>query len=225
LKSPAHIRAVTFDVGGTLIEPWPSVGHIYAEVAAQYGWKGIDPARLNRRFAAAWRQLRDFRHTRRQWAALVEAAFAGAIPPGTSRSFFNLLYKRFAQPDAWRIIDDVVPALNSLAERGLKLGVISNWDDRLLPLLDRLKLRPHFQVIVVSCRVRCIKPDQRIFFRTARRLGLSPSEILHVGDSFEADVQGARRAGFRSVLLRRGQAPGKRAINSLLEVPTMLAGA
>ena len=42
------IRAVTFDVGGTLIEPWPSVGHVYAEVAAQHGWAGLSIEALNR---------------------------------------------------------------------------------------------------------------------------------------------------------------------------------
>ncbi len=42
-----RIRAVTFDVGGTLIEPWPSVGHVYAEVAARHGVAAIDVATLN----------------------------------------------------------------------------------------------------------------------------------------------------------------------------------
>jgi phosphoglycolate phosphatase-like HAD superfamily hydrolase len=47
------IQAVTFDVGGTLIDPWPSVGHVYAAVAAEHGLTGVDPESLNVRFAAA----------------------------------------------------------------------------------------------------------------------------------------------------------------------------
>src|SRR5262249_44700851 len=49
------VRAITFDVGGTLIQPWPSVGHIYAEVAAHHGRRDISVEALNRQFAAAWK--------------------------------------------------------------------------------------------------------------------------------------------------------------------------
>ena len=57
------IQAVTFDVGGTLIECQPSVGHIYAEVAARHGYR-VSAAALNRRFKAAWRAFSGFHHTR-----------------------------------------------------------------------------------------------------------------------------------------------------------------
>ena len=60
-----QVRAVTFDVGGTLIKPSPSVGHIYAEVAARHGRKKVSPETLNRRFAAAWKGLKSFNHTPR----------------------------------------------------------------------------------------------------------------------------------------------------------------
>src|SRR6266542_882226 len=53
-------QAVTFDVGGTLIEPWPSVGHVYADVAASHGLKDISADALNRQFAEAWRALKEF---------------------------------------------------------------------------------------------------------------------------------------------------------------------
>ena len=43
------VEAITLDVGGTLIEPWPSVGHIYAEVAARHGVQA-EPEELTRRF-------------------------------------------------------------------------------------------------------------------------------------------------------------------------------
>jgi phosphoglycolate phosphatase-like HAD superfamily hydrolase len=49
------IKAITFDVGGTLIEPFPSVGHIYAEIAAQHGHGKFSPEELNRRFVRAWK--------------------------------------------------------------------------------------------------------------------------------------------------------------------------
>ena len=65
-----RIRAVTFDVGGTLIEVWPSVGHVYAEVAAWHGVEGPSAGMINRRFAAAWKAARQFKYSRAHWAGL-----------------------------------------------------------------------------------------------------------------------------------------------------------
>jgi len=76
-KSGSIIQAVTLDVGGTLIEPWPSVGHVYSEVAARHGVKNLSPEMLSRNFAAAWRSRTNFRHTREDWADLVDQAFDG----------------------------------------------------------------------------------------------------------------------------------------------------
>ena len=102
-----HVEAVTFDVGGTLIHPWPSVGHVYAEVAAGCGCGGISPEVLNLQFAAAWANLKNFNHGRGEWAALVDTTFAGLTKQLPSETFFPELYDRFASPDVWRVYDDV----------------------------------------------------------------------------------------------------------------------
>ena len=197
------IRAVTFDVGGTLIEPCPSVGHIYADAAARHGWKGLSVPMLNRRFAEAWGALKSFNYTRSEWAALVEATFRGVIEGPPSRALFDDLYARFGRREAWRIFDDVVPTLETLAARGFKLGVVSNWDERLRPLLRRLKLHGYFDTIVVSCEAGCAKPAAGIFELAAERLALARETILHVGDSPALDALGARAAGFQALALRR----------------------
>lgn len=219
------VRAVTFDVGGTLIEPWPSVGHIYAEVAAHHGWTGMSVEALDRQFAAAWRELKDFHHTRTEWADLVDAAFSGMIAIRPSRTFFPELYARFSEPDAWQVFNDVVPTLDALASRGVKLGVISNWDERLRPLLRRLKLHDYFEAVVVSCDVGFAKPSAVIFEQAAEKLGLPPAAVLHVGDSAEMDLRGARAAGMQAVGLRRGAAQGEAGqLKSLRELEHLLAG-
>ncbi len=199
----SSIRAVTFDVGGTLIECFPSVGHIYSEVATRHGHRGIPPDLLNRRFAAAWRAFENFQHTRSQWAALVDATFRKLMAQPPSETFFAEVYDEFARPGAWQVFEDVVPTLEALATRGLKLGIISNWDDRLRPLLRQLRLDHWFQAVVISCEVGAPKPAKGIFDRAAMELSLSPQNILHVGDSLAADVRGARAAGFHAMLLRR----------------------
>src|SRR5438132_1564682 len=111
------IQAVTFDAGGTLIQPWPSVGHVYAEVAARHGLKNISPENLNKNFAAAWRAKKNFQHTRQDWAGLVDQTFGGLCEPPPSRTFFPAIYERFAEAEVWRIYDDVLPALEALASK------------------------------------------------------------------------------------------------------------
>ncbi len=203
LQSGESVRAITFDVGGTLIACRPSVGHIYAAVAAEHGCAGISPAEMNRRFARDWRRLDQFRHSRREWAALVDATFGTLIPFRPSQSFFPVLYERFAQPDAWRVYPDVRPALKALRNCGFRLGVISNWDERLKPLLAKLELDRWFGAVTISGEVGAWKPSRGIFRAAAQALELPASTILHVGDSRTADWLGAREAGFQSLLLRR----------------------
>lgn len=203
-EQAAAIRAVTFDVGGTLIECWPSVGHVYAEVAAMHGHGLISAELLNRNFKRAWQRFKDFRHTASQWSEIVDQTFHGSIDPLPSRSFFPELFERFSEPDAWRIFADVVPALKALRSQGLKLGIISNWDERLRPLLRKLALDSHFEIISVSCELGACKPNRVLFESTCAALGAEPAQTLHVGDSIEMDVRGAEAAGLRALWLRRG---------------------
>ena len=213
------VRAVTFDVGGTLITPWPSVGHVYAAAAARHGQVSIPPEVLNDRFVAAWHALKDFRHSRAEWAKLVDAAFVGLVEPPPSETFFPMLYDRFSEPDAWHVFDDVRPALHRLKQLGLRLAVVSNWDERLRPLLRALNLDAYFDAIIVSAEVGATKPSPIIFNAVAAALGVAPSAILHVGDSVEADVAGAEAAGMRALLLERGTSSCRPdAIHSLAEL-------
>lgn len=200
---PVQIQAVTFDVGGTLIEPWPSVGHIYAEVAARFGVRGAEPERLTRQFAAAWRAKHGFDYSREAWLNLVERSFAGITEP-LPEGYFATVYERFAEPDAWRVFDDVVPTLEALNKRGIRLAVISNWDERLEPLLERLGLRRHLEVVVVSCHAGFTKPSPEIFQLALEQLAIAPEAVLHVGDNSIEDVSGARAAGLRAKLIQRG---------------------
>jgi putative hydrolase of the HAD superfamily len=200
------LRAVTLDVGGTLLAPWPSVGHVYAAVAARHGLQVL-PEDLNRQFSAAWRARRNFSHTRSGWSQLVDQTFAGLVATPPSRSFFPELYEKFSSADAWRIYPDVLPCLEEWRRRGLKLGAISNWDERLRPLLQELKLAAWFDAIVISAEVGRTKPDPAIFQRAAEQLQTDPASILHLGDSRVEDFEAARAAGFQALLLRRGQPP------------------
>lgn len=218
-----NLRALTFDVGGTLIEPWPSAGHVYAGVAAQFGVTAIPPDELNRGFQRAWRARGDFDYSRERWFALVRETF-GAAAGRLPAEFFPAVYDRFAEADTWRIFDDVLPALEALTRRGLRLGVVSNWDDRLRPLLARLGLARWFSSMVVSYEFGAAKPDPRVFRQAATELGVTPGELLHVGDSHAMDVLGAESFGATGrQVVRRGPANQPWQIRSLLELDALVA--
>lgn len=217
-----EIRAVTFDVGGTLIQPWPSVGHVYAEVAADHGFAGIDPDALNHRFAEAWRARGEFEHSQQAWAGLVDATFVGLVEPKPSESFFPDLYERFGDPAAWRIPEDVLPTLDELASRGFRLAAVSNWDERLRPLLKALNLDGYFEAVLVSCELYFAKPSSVVFEHALRKLGVTPAEALHVGDSAEEDVRGATDAGMHAVLIDRSRPAAAGRIQRLTELLTRL---
>jgi len=217
-----NIQAVTFDVGGTLIRPWPSVGDVYAQVAQQHGNPNIHAETLNRQFAAAWKAKKNFNHSRGAWLELVQKTFAGVLDAGPVEELFDDLYARFAAAEAWQVFDDVHPTLDQLHAHGLKLGIISNWDERLRPLLAELRLSRYFEAVVISVETGCTKPARGIFDRAASLLAVPRDSILHVGDSWLEDEAAALAAGLHGLLLdrkdNRKAASSIPALDSLIEL-------
>ena len=205
---PENIKAITFDVGGTLMEAWPSVGQVYADEAAHHGFANLSPEKLNTRFDHAWQTKQRFGYTRKDWAALVKVVFAGLVPNSAQAGLFARLYERFTHPDAWRIYADVFPTLNYFRQNGYRLGIISNWDDRLRPLLVGLELLDYFDPVLISGELGVSKPDPGIFHRAAQIWVLPTSGILHVGDAEKEDFEGAMSAGCHARLLQRRGIPG-----------------
>ena len=222
-RQPSPIAAVTFDVGGTLIEPWPSVGHVYAEVAAGFGLTGLEPAALNRGFATAWKRREEHDYSRAAWQSLVNKTYALAGAAHPSDECFHALYHRFEQVEVWRVFEDVQPTLEALRGQGIRMAVVSNWDERLRPLLGELELARWFDALVISHEAGHVKPAPEIFLRAAEQLNLPPEHILHVGDSAREDVEGARRAGMQAALLdRRAKEGGGTTVSTLASLPQLL---
>jgi putative hydrolase of the HAD superfamily len=195
------LQAITFDAAGTLLEPSPSVGAIYARVAEECGIGPVSVDALNRQFAQAWKAKKDFDYSPRAWRRIVDQSFSGLAH--TKPHFFDHLYEEFALPHCWRVYEDVGPTLDRCRHHGLKLGIISNWDERLRPLLEQIGLAPYFDAIVVSVEVGHRKPEREIFQRAADLLQVSAGKILHIGDSIDEDLHGGVAAGFQAVLLDR----------------------
>jgi putative hydrolase of the HAD superfamily len=119
---------------------------------------------------------------------------------------------------------DVPPGLEALRAAGHRLLVVSNWDCSLPEWLGPAGLLEHVEAVVSSGEVGVAKPDAGIFERALEMAGAEPDEAVHVGDSLDNDVAGARAVGLRAILVRRdGPGPdGVETVSSLAELPLLL---
>jgi putative hydrolase of the HAD superfamily len=117
--------------------------------------------------------------------------------------FYRRLSELFMLVSSWHVFPDTLPAMDSLHERGLVIGAVSNWIWQLPELLHSLELVSHFDFIAASARVGFEKPHPEIFRHALREAGVRPDEAMHVGDHIDADVQGAQAAGIAPVLIDR----------------------
>jgi putative hydrolase of the HAD superfamily len=111
---------------------------------------------------------------------------------------------------------DAEPALRRLRERGLRLVVVSNWDCSLSGVLERCGLSHLVEGVFSSAEVGARKPDPAIFAPALELVDVQPSEAIHVGDTPEEDLEGARAAGIRGLVIDR--VGGRGDISSLAEI-------
>jgi len=232
-----RFSAVFFDAANTLLHPDPPVGELYARTARKYG-VNVGSADVQEQFRRSFEALQTkavgdpVRYGigeadgRRWWQALVAETFRPLGLPQPFEVFFDELYNLFADPAVWRVYPEVIEVLEVLKTRGLTLGVLSNWDIRLGPLLEGLNLMAYFDHLVLSAVVGWEKPHRRIFESALARVGFSAEEVLHIGDNYQQDVVGAQQVGMYAVwLCRRGvQTADCPVISSLDEILTIIDG-
>ncbi|SCF00312.1 HAD family hydrolase [Micromonospora mirobrigensis] len=144
------------------------------------------------------------RERRAAWTDFYRLAFLeGGHPPPAAAAYAAECAGQVVDPAAYRLFADVPEVLDALDSRGLPLGIVSNFDPLIWPILDRLDLRRRFGAIVTSYDVGCYKPDPRIFRIATDRLGVPTGDVLFVGDSPYSDVGGAAAAGMAAVLVDR----------------------
>lgn len=208
----APLRAVLFDAAGTLIRLREPVGETYARFAAEHGAR-IPASRLEEAFgrvlAAApplafpGETLRRAAQLEREaWARIVDGTFRaadGSVRPDDPDALFGALYDHYATDEAWCTVPGAHRALEQLRAAGLQTGVVSNFDQRLRPLLGQLGLHGLLDVITLPADAGAAKPDQRIFDVALKRLGLTAHHSAYVGDHALQDIEAARSVGLRAI--------------------------
>lgn len=206
--APETIRAITFDAGGTLIYPHPSVGEVYAAALHRRGLPA-DAATLDRRFksefAAAVRQPRprvDGAGERQFWRRLVQITLGDHCPHTLLDEVFAELWEAFSGAACWRPFPDAAATVRTLRDRGYRVSLLSNADSRFRRTFVELGMADLFEQLFISSELGLEKPDRRIFDVVADRLGFAGPQILHVGDS-EFHDGAAAAAGWQVVIVRR----------------------
>lgn len=228
MNSVFRCKAIFFDAGQTLFRPHPSVGEIYARTAARYGV--VQPAgHWESRFHARWKASGGLAALggpanpgleKRWWRDLVKHVFVEMAGKPDFDAFFEELYHTFGHGENWRLYPEVTETLRALKSRGFTLGIISNWDSRLMALCQAMDLECFFDFILISAVFGHSKPGEKIFQEALRKAGCRADEALHVGDSYEEDYRAALAAGLHALYLNRGgrHAREARTIENLSEL-------
>jgi putative hydrolase of the HAD superfamily len=207
------IKAVFFDVGQTLLTPGIPEEVSFIEAATSVG-AILDPAAVIQAMPQAYglyEQLyqgddsfwSDEERATAIWIEVYRYLAELAGIPEYASEVARLVHQTYFSAGAWQAFDDVRPTLDALKDRGLRIGLISNWDSSLEPIIMDMGFGHYFSTIIASTVVRMHKPQQQIFDLALERMDVSAAEAVHVGDHLQADVEGARNAGLTPVLIDR----------------------
>jgi len=209
---PNQPAGLLLDAMGTLIGLKDSVGTTYAALAERHGLT-VEAAAIDRVFPSIYGQAPPLAFPDLEGAALKGAEInwwgerinetllrAGAGP--APEALRTELFERFACTDLWRVFAEVPSQLEAWKARGVKLAVVSNFDQRLHDLLKGLGLNIWIDAVVISSQAGAAKPNPKPLQLALEALDLEAHAVWHVGDS-AADEQAAKAAGIRCVLVKR----------------------
>jgi HAD superfamily hydrolase (TIGR01549 family) len=212
------VRGVIFDLGSTLIDfegDYASILPGSIDTIADHllsNGAEFDRSEFLAKFNRALGEYHDRRnedhieHTTYVILREVLASLADVIPEeDLLREGLDVMYA--TSEGFWKPKADMRRVLDQLTDTGYRLGLLSNAGDEanVQRLIDRAGIRAYFDPILISAALGIRKPDPRLIVMILEDWGLSPSQVVMVGDLLETDILGAQRAGIRSIWLHEKQ--------------------
>lgn len=206
-----RIRAVFFDFGGTLVTPLRDIYPVFEEVL-RGRHISLDRTAFERAHSEVDARLGPF-------SSQYLGRSSGMVDRYNARDLEQLgiedphgevvadLHEAFTSPRWHRPYPESDGVLRELGRRGVALHVVSNNTEILPETLARLGWSDRFATVTYSQEAGAEKPDPRIFRLALERAHRSPGEVVHVGDSWEADLVGATQVGLRAIWVNRGMDP------------------
>ncbi|GAA4419661.1 HAD-IA family hydrolase [Bremerella cremea] len=210
---------ILLDAVGTIIFPSPSVASAY-QAAGRLAGINLDETTIRHRFREAINRysVQSFQTERGQtqplrtdevterlrWQAIVQHVLSP--PADRFEEVFDRLWNHFGQPEHWQPFDDVFPALAILQSAGFQLGVASNFDSRLRPIVERY-LGSFNLKLFISSEVGWVKPAAAFYHAAQKQIGIPVDQLLLIGDDLENDVVAPKREGWQAAYLSRKSEP------------------
>jgi FMN phosphatase YigB (HAD superfamily) len=228
---------ILFDVGDTLVQV-PKPAPIYHQILTCHG-ACVELAEVEEILAETRRLLEEREPNWVTEDLVLDAASAvrrrdlhvdhvltraGLAGCDAARSAFFDIY---VGTGFFTIFPDVVETLDALRSAGYRLGIVSNWEARLLELCAAHGIADRFDFAVISEIEGFSKPHPHLYRRALELAAVPAEQVVHVGDKLREDVEGASSVGIRAVLLDRKGDPAveyEPRISSLAELPALLAG-
>lgn len=239
-------KALLLDALGTLVELEPPVAPLRRELASRFG-VDVTEADATRALRAEIGFYRAHHDEARDAASLADlrarsaAALRDALPAASCAALpLGPLTEALLAALRFRPYPEVPEVLRALRAVGVRLVVVSNWDVSLHAVLDETALAPLLDGVVTSAELGVAKPAPAILAHGLALAGVEAAEAVHVGDSVEHDVGGARAAGIEPLLVVRTPEtarglpaadpsvvvpPGVRAIATLAPLPGLVDSA
>ena len=200
-----NLRAVLFDVDFTLAKPGPDLGPDgYQRLGRRFGLD-LDPARYAEARLQAVEKLErhpELDHDEEIWVAFTEQIIRGM--GGNSHRAYECaveMTRAWEHAHNFDIFEDVLPTLEDLRARGLRLGLVSNTGRDLDAFVAHHGL--DVDAAIASGAYGKTKPHPTIFLAVLEQLGVDPAAAVMVGDSLDDDIEGARAVGMAAILLDR----------------------
>jgi putative hydrolase of the HAD superfamily len=233
-------QVIFFDAAGTLFHVHGSVAAIYLRYAERHGFKKTEDSlmAIKAAFARAFTEAPPpvfavhapaaiKQSERLWWFDIVHNVFyrVGMFPGFDD--FFEEVFQVFEQAETWRLYPESLAVLKALRDRQYELGIISNFDSRLFPILRGLGIADYFDTVTISSLAHAAKPSGRIFQEALEKHAADAADAMHIGDSLRDDVQGALNAGLAAVHLDREETArrmdGVKTIASLADLLPLLS--
>ncbi|AOL16968.1 2-haloalkanoic acid dehalogenase [Sulfolobus sp. A20] len=210
------MRAVFVDLGETLVHFKPRYHENVLIALKDYGYE-VDEAKL---FRAINRILGRHHYPSPEYGGLSSLDFAELfyeLKIYPDRTVIKELNSKNLLSGEYQLYDDAIPFLEGVKSLGLKIVLISNATRSLYRIIEDLGIKKYFDGIVASCDLNIMKPHPKIFSYAVKLAG---GDGIHIGDVYEIDVLGAKRAGLEALLIDRqnfySEIKEKR-VNNLLE--------
>ena len=216
LPSEQQPKVIFLDAMGTLFDLKTSVGEIYQDFARKYGVK-LNSEQIQTAFIKSFKSASPLAFLPNKltiikqqeynwWKQVVATTFEQLIAPekfADFDAFFDEVYLYFEMKEPWYVFPDTLDSLKRWSDRGIELGVISNFDSRLIKVLNRLELDQFFTSTTISSMAGFAKPEANIFQIALAKHDVRCEAALHIGDNPVEDYEGAINAGLRSFWLNR----------------------